>query len=161
MANPSTRHRTQSDRRFFREPAEREPGPARLGADPPATKAPSAREQVSTASGLNVLAGVWLIIAPFVLGYGHGDPYWNDIVFGAIVAAIGAGRLIVSARHAWMSWLNMIIGAWVFASAFWLDQTARAGWNDVILGIIVFLLGGAAASAAGARMADRRAPDAT
>jgi hypothetical protein len=35
------------------------------------------------ASGLNVLAGIWLIIAPFVLGYDDGDPYWNDIVFGS------------------------------------------------------------------------------
>lgn len=92
--------------------------------------------------------------------YGHGDPYWNDIVFGAIVAVIGASRMVLSIRHAWMSWLNMIIGAWIFASAFWLDQTARAGWNDVILGIIVFLLGGAAASAVGARFADRDTPDA-
>jgi SPW repeat len=40
---------------------------------------------VATASGLNLLAGIWLIIAPFVLGYGDGDPYWNDIVFSVIV----------------------------------------------------------------------------
>jgi hypothetical protein len=26
-------------------------------------------QQVTTASGLNILAGLWLIISPFVLGY--------------------------------------------------------------------------------------------
>jgi hypothetical protein len=46
------------------------------------------------ASGLNVLAGIWIIIAPFVLGYDDGDPYWNDLVLGAIVFVLG----LISAR---------------------------------------------------------------
>ena len=143
MADPTTGQRPQSrtDRRMFRAPARPEEMPPEA---PPPAAPPSAREQVSTAAGLNVLAGIWLIIAPFVLGYGNGDPYWNDIVFGAIVALIGASRMVLSVRHAWMSWLNMIIGAWIFASAFWLDSTSTATWNDVILGIIVFCLGVAA-----------------
>jgi hypothetical protein len=108
-------------------------------------------DQLVGAAGLNVLAGIWLIIAPFVLGYSGGDPYWNDIVFGAIVVALAGTRLLGAYRQAWMSWLNMLIGAWLFASAFWLDQTATAGWNDVILGIIVFALGLIAATATAER----------
>jgi hypothetical protein len=42
---------------------------------------------------LNVIAGIWLIISPFVLGYGSGDAYWNPIVFGAIVAVVALARL--------------------------------------------------------------------
>jgi hypothetical protein len=49
--------------------------------------------EIGVASGLNVLAGIWLIIAPFVVGYDKGDPYWNDIVFGAIVAVLALARL--------------------------------------------------------------------
>lgn len=100
-----------------------------------------------SASGLNVLAGLWLIIAPFVLGYGNGDPYWNDIVSGAIVAVFAFARVAGAHRASWLSYLNMLIGAWIFASAFWLDSTGRAAWNDVILGVIVFVLALATASA--------------
>jgi hypothetical protein len=103
--------------------------------------------EIGVASGLNVLAGIWLIIAPFVLGYDNGDPYWNDIVFGAIVAVLALARVAGAYRAAWMSWLNMLIGAWIFISAFWLDNTANAGTNDIILGAIVFLLALVSASA--------------
>jgi SPW repeat len=118
---------------------------------PPAAPAPAAdwRETVATASGLNLLAGIWLIIAPFVLGYRNGDPYWNDIVFGAIVALCALARLSGAYRAEWLSWLNALIGVWIFVSAFWLDSTARAGWNDIILGVIVFVLALISATARG------------
>ena len=105
------------------------------------------RGDVAVASGLNVLAGIWLIIAPFVLGYGNGDPYWNDIVFGAIVAVLGLIRVSGAYRASELSWVNALIGVWLFVSAFWLDNTGRAGGNDIVLGIIVFLLAVASASA--------------
>src|SRR5690242_3182825 len=50
------------------------------------------RDAVVVFSGLNVLAGVWLIIAPWVLGYEAGDPKWNDVVFGAIVVVLALVR---------------------------------------------------------------------
>jgi SPW repeat len=98
------------------------------------------RSAVATASGLNALAGIWLIIAPFVLGYHNGDPYWNDIVFGAIVLVLGAVRAFGAYRESWISWINGLIGAWIFVSAFWLDHSGQAIWNDIILGVIVALL---------------------
>jgi len=37
-----------------------------------------------------VLAGIWLIIAPFVLGYSDTtSALWNDIVLGIVVAVVG------------------------------------------------------------------------
>ena len=98
-------------------------------------------------SGLNLLAGIWLIIAPFVLGYSGGDPYWNDIIFGAIVAVFALARMTGAYRESWLSWVNALIGAWIFASAFWLDDTGQAAGNDIILGAIVFVLGIVAATA--------------
>ncbi len=45
------------------------------------------RQQNAGASGLNILLGIWLIIAPFVLGYsGNSTPLWNDIIFGVLIA---------------------------------------------------------------------------
>jgi hypothetical protein len=125
--------------------------PEQLSDVPPPPGAATSREQVRVAAGLNVLAGIWLIIAPFVLGYGGGDPYWNDIIFGAIVAVLAAGRALFLPRQTWISAINVVIGAWIFASAFWLDDTARAAWNDVILGAIVFVLGIVAWSERGGR----------
>jgi hypothetical protein len=105
------------------------------------------RNEVATASGLNVLAGIWLVIAPFVLGYGNGDPIWNDVVFGAIVGLLALARVGGAYRAASLSWINALIGVWLFCSAFWLDATGTAGWNDIILGLIVFVLGVASATA--------------
>lgn len=98
------------------------------------------RDEVMGASGVNVLAGIWLIIAPFVLAYSS-NVYWNDIVFGAIVGILALIRISGAYRESWLSWINMLIGVWIFVSAFWLDNQARASWNDVILGAIVFFLG--------------------
>jgi hypothetical protein len=133
-APPPTRGTVPTDPMNYRDPGT---------AVPP----PDWRDEVMTASGLNVLAGIWLIIAPFVLGYSNGDPYWNDIVFGAIVAVLGLVRVSGAYRASELSWINALIGVWIFISAFWLDNTTTAGWNDIILGVIVFVLGIASASA--------------
>jgi SPW repeat len=105
------------------------------------------RDTVVLLSGLNVLAGIWLIIAPWVLNYRAGDPKWNDVVFGAIVALFGLVRAGGAFRESWLSWLNAAIGVWLFIAAFTIDSSRTAGWNDVILGVIVFVLAIGSASA--------------
>jgi hypothetical protein len=135
------------ERRFERIPETDRRAPGTLAEDPRVSGVRGWRADVAVASGLNVLAGVWLIIAPFVLGYRSGDPYWNDIVFGAIVAVVALVRISGAYRASELSWANAIIGAWLFVSAFWLDATGRASWNDVIMGIIVFVLAIASARA--------------
>lgn len=123
------------------------------------------REMIATASGLNLIAGIWLIIAPWVLNYVTGDPYWNDVVFGAIVGILALIRMTGAYETAAASVVNLLVGAWLFASAFWLDQSNIAAWNDIILGIVVFVLAALSLSAtpAGTRMPatprrTRRAP---
>ena len=46
-------------------------------------------------SWVNVLFGLWLIIAPFVLGY-TGAPRTNDIIVGIVVAVLGAWSALAS-----------------------------------------------------------------
>lgn len=135
-----------------RDPVTREPT---RPTDPLSPPPPDWRDEVLTASGLNVLAGIWLIIAPFVLGYSDGDPYWNDIVFGAIIAVLALARVSGAYRMPELSWINALIGAWIFVSAFWLDDSARASWNDVILGIVVFVLAISSATASEAATSPR------
>ena len=142
----------------LRDPAVTDPTYPSAGGTPPPARG-DWRESVITASSLNVLAGIWLIIAPFVIGYGNGNPYWNDILFGAIVLILGATRAAGAYRASALSWLNCLVGIWIFASAFWLDRGGAASANDIVLGIVVFVLGAISATAsdeANAAAATRR-----
>jgi|tagenome__1003787_1003787.scaffolds.fasta_scaffold20969638_1 hypothetical protein len=116
----------------------REPRPS--GAAERGAAAGGWRETIAGVSTLNVLAGIWLIIAPWVLGYVAGDPKWNDVIFGALVALLALSRLFAPTATRWASALNMLIGAWVFIAAFWLDKSGTAQANDIVLGAIVFVL---------------------
>ncbi len=118
----------------------------------PPPPAPNWRDDVLSLSGLNVLAGIWLIISPWVLNYGPGDPKWNNVVFGAIIALLALAKIGGALRATWLSAVNAVIGVWLFVAAFTIDSSWTAGWNDIILGVIVFLLalGSASASERGA-----------
>ncbi len=99
------------------------------------------RREVMGASGLNLMAGAWLIVSPFVLGYGEDDPIWNPVIFGAILATLALLRASGAYRQSWMSGINATLGAWIFASAFWLPHSATAAWNALITGAIVMAFG--------------------
>jgi SPW repeat-containing protein len=114
------------------------------------------RREVMGWSGLNVLAGIWLIISPFVLDYGARDAMWNPIVFGAIVCVLALVRFGGAFRASVLSWINAAIGVWLFISAWWLAWTMRASWNVGIMGVIVFVLAVLSASATDAMMMRRR-----
>jgi len=122
-------------------------------APPAAAPARGWRSDVITLSGLNVLAGIWLIIAPWWLGYNSSDPKWNDVVFGAIVAVLAAVRAGGGFRATELSVINALIGVWLFVAAFTIDSSGAAMANDIVLGVIVFVLGigSAMASERGAR----------
>jgi hypothetical protein len=98
------------------------------------------RGEIMSLSGLNVLAGIWLIIAPWVLSYRTNDPRWNDVVFGIIIAIIAFMRAFGAYREEALSWVNALIGVWIFIAAFTIDASGAASANDIILGIIVFVL---------------------
>lgn len=117
------------------------------------------RMQAKVASGLDLLAGLWLIISPFVLGYGDigqatktiaSQATNNSIVVGFTIAAIAAIRLANAYRFGeyelptmWLSWLSALLGLWLIAAPFILGFTGltTAFWNTIILGIIVTVLG--------------------
>lgn len=117
------------------------------------------RDEVMGASGVNVLAGIWLIIAPWVLGYTGGDPRWNDVIFGIIVAVFAFTRLAGGWYESWLSWINAAIGVWLFVAAWTIDSSSTASVNDIILGVIVFVLAIWSASATDALRARRRGGD--
>lgn len=44
--------------------------------------------RASWASWLKGLAGIWMIIAPFVLNYSKTAAFWNEIIVGIVVAVL-------------------------------------------------------------------------
>ena len=95
----ATRHqartRTRDDERLGAYDAPRPmPDEALLGpAEAPAT---SPRDEAMSASGLNVIAGIWLIISPFILNAHYTitpSMFWSNIFAGAVVAVLGLAAL--------------------------------------------------------------------
>ncbi len=98
------------------------------------------RSTVLTGSGVSLLFGIWLTVAPFALGYSNADPYWNDIGFGGLIAVLALIRVSGAYAASWLSYVNALAGTWVFASALWLDDSGIARWNDLAAGSIVTAL---------------------
>ncbi len=91
------------------------------------------------ASVLNVLAGIWLIISPWVLGFNDLQAaFWNTLLVGIAVLVLAAIRLATTGTPG-LSWINLILGVWLiispFALAFAAAQTAMG--NAIFLGILV------------------------
>jgi hypothetical protein len=101
----------------------------------------SHREQVRLASGLDVLAAIWLFISAFVVPMYYGLAWSNGIV--AVVVFILAGiRATTTETSSGLSWINFLLGIWVLISPWALHttQTHAAITNNVIMGIIMILL---------------------
>jgi hypothetical protein len=101
------------------------------------------RGQVATASGLDVLAGIWLLISPFAIGRASDAAMINNVTCGAVIAILALIRFFNPAGRAiWLSWLNAIIGAWLLFS----PAILRFGsyrplmHNNVVVGICVIIL---------------------
>ena len=151
--DPHTRHPVPGSLSRRRSgPRDRSAGLGR-SAPPP----PDVRSEITVLSGFNVLAGIWLVIAPWVLGYSATDPKWNDVVFGAVIGLLALTRATGASRAEWLSWINALIGAWLFVSAFTIDHSTVAAWNDAVAGVAVCLLAIGSADAAGRLLPGRRA----
>jgi len=98
---------------------------------------------VRTASGLNIIAGAWLFISAWVLGYSdNGTALANAVIVGAIVVILALIRFGGAHAQALPSWLNVIAGVWTFFSAWILgfSDVGNALWNNIILGVIITVL---------------------
>src|SRR5579871_5878560 len=96
------------------------------------------------ASTLNILAGLWLIISPFILAFSSLPiALWDTLIVGIVVVILAWIRAANPERMVGLSWINILLGLWLIISPFVLNYSdaVRASWNDVILGIIVLVLG--------------------
>ena len=77
------------------------------------------RETVQWTSGINLVVGLWLIVAPFLLGYDEIQAaLWNDILVGLIVAAFAVARVARPLMNPSLSWINALLGLWLVVAPF-------------------------------------------
>jgi hypothetical protein len=102
---------------------------------------------VSTAaavpSGLDVLAGIWLLISPFVLAFGaHSGATTNNVILGIVIGVLALIRWMDPAKNVGLSWVNLLLGIWVLISPWVLGFSSfhNATTNNVIMGIVVIIL---------------------
>lgn len=101
--------------------------------------------QVKVASGLNFLAGIWIIISAWVYGaiYTSGSA-WNSIIIGIVIAVFAAIRFFSPRSAVGRSWINALLGIWMIISPWvygYVNTNEARMWNSVIFGIIVLILG--------------------
>ncbi len=96
------------------------------------------------ATWVNFLLGIWLIIAPYVLGY-HSMSHrasTDDLIFGILIAVFSLWRAIKMTAPSYASWLVFAFGIWVLISPYALryHDISRVRPNDMIVGIVVLIL---------------------
>lgn len=101
-------------------------------------------------TGLIVLLGIWMIIAPALLPTG-GSEQWNSRIVGAL-----AILLVVLAPHAhrWEAYAAAAVGAWLFISSFF----TRFGPADIVAGVLLIVFGALATRKTRVRVAPKLAP---
>jgi len=101
-----------------------------------------------------VLAGLWQIVAPFLLGFADEQIAMRNAIGSGIALALFAGlgafglgrwsRSVVSA----FDWLACLTGLWLLISPFVLQyrEVAPAFWSAILIGLLSFICAGFAAS---------------
>lgn len=99
------------------------------------------RENIMVASGVNLVAGIWLMVSPFVLGF-TGSVMSNVFFVGLLVALFALVRMFTVETTGWLSWLNAVLGVWLLISPLFMAAlSVGAIWNSIILGVIVIIAG--------------------
>jgi len=81
---------------------------------------------------INVVLGIWLLIAPAVLGYVDAYAVNNDRLLGILIAAAAIVALWVPK----VRYVNVILGVWLVIAPFVLGYYGeRSVANDIIVGI--------------------------
>lgn len=117
------------------------------------------------ASGLNILVGVLLIIAPFVLGYSDQTAATGtSIFFGFLIAVVAALRIFRMPDASWLGWVDVGLGLALLFAPFYVNYGYAVNphhevyvqyplvnadniplWVSVIGGAIAAVLGAASA----------------
>lgn len=89
---------------------------------------------------VNLIAGIWLFITPWLFNYARTGYSWDAFLFGFIMIIFSIWA--ISDRRLWEEWVDSIIGIWVFISpwvlSFSFDYAAL--WNFLAVGFVATIL---------------------
>ena len=115
--------------------------PAEAAAEGGAEPARASWGSAVAANGvLLIVAGIALAGFPFLTDFTSGAAAANVIVCGGIAMFLGVLRL-AGVRHPLVGYVAVAVGAWLFASSFFIADIAREAWTERSLGAIVLFLG--------------------
>ncbi len=91
------------------------------------------------ASLVTFLAGLWILVSPWVYGASGNASAANSWIVGGLMVIFSLTRRS-RPEATILSWFNAILGVWTFASPWVFGYTGDPGRliNSLILGIIVF-----------------------
>ena len=97
------------------------------------------RAEVIGAAIVNLLMGIWLLGAPYALGYDRTAAAWNSTIVGILVMAVAVVRLFRPATTARLSAVTLALGVWLVAASFVLNpvSTARTVNNLIVAAVIL------------------------
>lgn len=123
--------------------------PRRSGADLPAAEGPW-RQRVpgpqlpGLVTGITLMLGVWLVLAPTFWTYGDTgggfDARVNDVLAGVAVTALAVARLAGPVRLIAVTGAGVLLGGWLIVAPFLLEygfgaDSTSATINDVVVGV--------------------------
>jgi hypothetical protein len=101
------------------------------------------RSATSWLPWIDVVAGIWIIVMPFVFGLSL-TVHWASIVLGAIILIIGLlawyGTGAANLNWSWMSWINVVLGLVTVYYPFFYGLTGGVMTSYVVTGAIVFIV---------------------
>jgi hypothetical protein len=105
--------------------------------------------QTTTAQSVDgavLLAGVYLAISPWIVGFRTAAPNLtaNNLICGIAVALLGLGYATVYGRTHGLSWVTPVIGVWTIISPWVIRGTSPTiGMiiSNVVVGAVITLLG--------------------
>ena len=93
--------------------------------------------------GLTLLAGLYLAISPWVVGFsGLQRITVSNLVTGLFLAALGMGFATAFGRTFGLTWIAPVIGVWTIVSPWVVGSATTATlWSNVVIGVVILLLG--------------------
>ena len=91
------------------------------------------------ASLINVVAGMYLFLSPWIFPENLNTAgAWNCVFFGVVVAILALDKMSL-AYQVWLSWINAAIGLWVIISPWVLGFSSGVGitWTCVVTGAVI------------------------
>lgn len=100
--------------------------------------------------GTTFLAGLYLAISPWVVGFDNLRPMlFNNLIVGVAAALLGMGVSAAFDRTHRLAWTLPIVGIWAIVSP-WVVRsgdlsTTDNEWNNVVTGAVLVLVGAVSA----------------